>query len=396
MKYLDRIKRNITRLTPGDQSALIAFQKEIEDPDLPPFDKQHYQWAHEKNPHRRAGGPQFWIYRKEDGTVHGQQVGIPFSLSVQGKPYTASWAVDLMVRPEFRMRGIGNALSEVLRQESDITVGIGITDDAYQSCLRAGWINLGKMQVFLRPLDTKRMLPLFNRSPDNVIHWTAATLCNTILYAVDLGCSLLTWFSGVKLEKTEEFDRRVDQVWEAASKFYPVIAKRDFKSLQWRFDAVAEARHYQRFYLYKDGNICGYVVVRNSKRDGVAVATIVDFLCPPSLIAPLMANCITTLRRSGAAVIYCRASFPRASKYLYPLGFCKRPSFTRIMASLNKKAGLPQELISEQSAWYITTADSDGDYREAGSSQSQLPVAEEKNDLLVRPSHTKAGKASVL
>ena len=198
------------------------------------------------------------------------------------------------------------------------------------------------------------------------------------------------------LEKIEKFDHHVDQIWTVANKFYPVIAKRDYESLQWRFDTVAESRHYQRFYLYKGGNICGYIVVRNSKRDGVAVATIVDFLCPPSLITPLMASCIATLRRSGSAAIYCRASFPGASKHLYPLGFCRRPSFTRIMVSLNKNTGLTKELVSNRSVWYVTSADSDGDYREAGSSHSQLPVAEQKNSLLARPSHTKAGKASVL
>ncbi len=396
MKYLDRIKRNITRLTPEAQSALVAFQRDIQDPDLPLFDELHYQWIHEKNPHKRAGGPQFWIYRKEDGTVHGQQAGIPFSLLVEGKPYTASWAVDLMVRPEFRMRGIGNILSEAHRQDSDITVGIGITDDAYHSYLRAGWINLGKMPVFIRPLDAIRMLPLFNRSPDNLVHWTAATLCNAFLSAMDVGSDLVARFSGVKLERIEQFDQRADQVWAVSSKFYPVIAKRDFESLRWRFDTIAESQHYQRFYLYKGGDICGYIVARNSVRDGVAITTIVDFLCPPSLIAPLMAVCLKILRRSGIAAVYCRAAFPEAGKRLYPLGFCKRPSFTRIMANINSNSGLTRELMSDQSAWYITTADSDGDYREAGSTHSQLPVANEKSGILASRSHTKAGKASAL
>ncbi len=362
MKYLDRIKRHVTRLTPEAQTALVAFQREVQDPALPLFDKQYYQWMHEKNPHKGSDGPQFWIYRK-DGIVHGQQVGIPFLLSVQGKLYSASWAIDLLVRPKFRMRGIGNLLGAAHQQDSDISVGIGISEDACKLYRRAGWLELGKMRVFIRPLDTRRMLPLFNCSPDNPGSRVAAMLGNAFLLVLDKGCSLLAWFSGVKLERTEQFDQRADQVWAVASKFYPVIAKRDSKSLQWRFDAIAEARHYQRFYLYKNDDVCGYLVLRNSKRNGVTVVNIVDFLCPPSLITPLMAVCIETLRCSDAAAIYCRALFPKAGKRLYSLGFCKRPFFTRIMAGINEKSGLAPEAISSESAWFITMADSDGDFR---------------------------------
>ncbi len=387
MKYLDRIKQNVARLTPSKHAALIAFQKDTQEPSQLLFDANRYHWMQEENPHRRETGPQFWIYQKGD-KVLGQQVGIPFCLSVRGKPYRGSWAVDLLLSPQSRLRGIGNVLNSVLQDENDVTVGIGISPEALKSFLRAGWVDLGKLPVFIRPLDARRILPLLNRHPDFVMVRFMAALCNIPLRLLDIGARMMVRFSGVVLEPVPRFDPRVDRVWETASRSFPVLAKRDYESLRWRFDLVPEASCYQRYYLCKGSRVCGYIVVRHSSRDAVSVATIVDFLSPPALITPMMAACIGEMRGSGAAVVYCRAGLPKAGRSLYPLGFCRRPSCTHVIARANEKSGLRREQISDPLGWFITTADSDGDYQEASDTLAHHSLQGSENVVRVMPPHS--------
>lgn len=396
MRYLDRIKRNIVRLGDDDWPALDAFQKEMRgmEPEFHPFDRRYYEWTQEKNPHKGEGGPQFWIYRGRDGSIQGQQVGIPFSLSVKGKPYRASWAVNLMVEPALRMRGIGNALSSVHQEDNDIALGIGISDDAYQSYRRAGWIDLGKMGVFIRPLDARAMLPLFGLS-DDLLHRTAAGICNGLLRLLDLNAALVfRLFRGIEVEPVERFDPRVDQVWEEAGKYYPILAKRDFCSLRWRFDEAVESACYRRYYLWKRGRVCGYFVLRQGTRDGVNVVNLVDFLCAPCMVSPLIARAVGVARALGGAALYCRVSIPRAGRYFRPLGFCRRSSFTRVMAIPNKTSGPAPELLSNPSSWFVTMADSDGDYFEDQEVHSR-PVTEQGRDEMLAAT-TKTEKLSAL
>ncbi len=375
MRYLDRIRRNITRLNEDDWPALEAFQEEMKkvEPDFIPFDRRYHEWIQKKNPHSRKGKPQFWIYRNKEGNIQGQQVGIPFSLIVRGKPYRASWAVNLMVEASLRKRGIGNVLSSVLQEENDVSLGIGISDDAYRSYRRAGWIDLGLMQVFVRPIDVQKMLPFLGLSRDSLLHRIGAVGCNLFLRLWD---PCISWFflraGNISVEQIDRFDPRTDRVWEDSRKYYPVLAKRDYQSLKWRFDDTIGSDRYRRFYLWQRGRLVGYFVLRKGIRDGVEVMNIVDFLCPPSLVTSLMAGALSIARQERVAVLYCRIAMSAAGRRLYPVGFCRRPSFTRIMAIPNPDSDLKMESLSDPSTWFITLSDSDGDYFEESEPSSLL------------------------
>src|SRR5688500_7512731 len=117
-------------------------------------DDAFYEWLFERNPHRDAAGPSLWLC-KRDGAVVGQQGGIPFALKVGDDEYRAAWVIDLMVHPEWRLRGVAPALFSAFRESVDVAVGLGVEDNVYRTFLRAGWKEIDTMTLDVRPLDLR-------------------------------------------------------------------------------------------------------------------------------------------------------------------------------------------------------------------------------------------------
>lgn len=45
--------------------------------------------------------------------------------------------------------------------------------------------------------------------------------------------------------------------WSRSSCDYPILVKRDFKSVRWRFDEVPDATRYERYYLTHKAGVRG-------------------------------------------------------------------------------------------------------------------------------------------
>ncbi|NQU75673.1 MAG: GNAT family N-acetyltransferase, partial [Planctomycetes bacterium] len=223
--YAAKLKEQISRYTTENRSALVEFQREMFGQSARQQLEEHFQWLFELNPFRRDDGAELWLCKK-DGRVVGQQAGIPFELTIRSHVFRASWAVDLMVHPQWRLRGVGAALSQTYVESNDIVAGLGISDAAYKAFLRAGWTDLGCIPLYVRPLDVGAMLR--GRSSTSHLAQAAATGLRPLVWLVDAACDVRARWSGATLEPVEQFDHRVDELWKAVAPCYPVIARRDY------------------------------------------------------------------------------------------------------------------------------------------------------------------------
>ena len=363
MTYAKKLHGQIARYAPEDRPALAAFQREMFGEQSRQGDEEHFRWLFERNPHRLPDGPQIWLCRK-NGQVLGQQVGIPFSLKVAGQCHRASWAIDLMVRPEWRLRGVGAALSEAYTSTNAITVGLGISDAAYRAFLRGGWIDLGFVSRYVRPLDMTALLggPSSGRGLARLIGRAA----DAFVRLADAAVAGYVRCSDLAMKQVDRFDERVDELWASVSRDYKVIARRDFSSLHWRFDLSPERRRYQRLYLCGQGGLRGYAVVRMGEWRGRPAGFVVDYLSRPQDVAALFAGCLVHLRNAGACVLCCITLNRAAEPYLRALGFLRRRYATRLMALPAEAVGDIRTAIAEPANWFVTSADSDEDHPSSG------------------------------
>jgi GNAT superfamily N-acetyltransferase len=128
-RFAERAAAGIDRVTTAELAAVGAFQARMFGPESPQADAARTRWLFGEGRGGGAGALNLWVCRR-DGTVVGQQGGIPFDLAVAGTIRPAAWAVDLMVDEAWRLRGVGPALSAAQWAGHDVVAGIGIGDAA--------------------------------------------------------------------------------------------------------------------------------------------------------------------------------------------------------------------------------------------------------------------------
>lgn len=358
-------QRGIARFEPADREALRTFQRAHFGPDALQCCDTHFPWLFEQVPAIDAEGPHLWLCRRGEAIV-GQQAGIPFRLKAGDRRLTASWAIDLMVAPEWRLRGVGPALTDAQANATDIAVSLAMSDAAYKSYKRGGWIDLGGLTTHLRVIDVARVA----QAAGHGVGWKrpAAVAARPLLAAGGMACAAAARTIGFRLEPMACFDERIDVLWREAAPALPAAAERSADFLRWRFDARPGAGALRRFALMKGGRMAGYAVLRADMWRGVPVGVVMDYLTLPGGRWPLFALLADRARRGGLAALSVRALDARLGKPLRALGFIAFPNGvtkpTRMMIRPSAPLGTPEHadtvaLLSDPANWFVTTADSD-------------------------------------
>lgn len=360
-------QRGVERLDPVDLPLLHQFQTAAFGANSLPVQAHYHRWIYDEVPYPDPEGVQFWVC-KRNGAIVGQQCGMPFPLHIGDEVTRSSWAIDLMVAPEWRLRGVGPGLSESHALASPVTVSLGMTDAAFKAYSRTGWIGLGTVPTFVRPIDARRCRtvspyrgPLVN---------IATALAGPALTGLSLASGTMARLRGARLVEIPAFDARADTLWEAAKGQAPVMARRDLNWLRWRFDAIWMADKLRRFYVMRRGEVMGYLVLRIDQWKGEPIAVVIDYLARPGWLGPAFALAIERARKDGATALLCRTLNARAVRTFGSLGFlCLKNGLrmpTRIMARTGPGGERFKEVISDPKNWIITTADSDMGFRSLG------------------------------
>ncbi|HEY8545089.1 MAG TPA: GNAT family N-acetyltransferase [Acidimicrobiales bacterium] len=355
-----RFKAGIEPFDPArDAADLAAFQRATFGEDGRQLDPARSRWLFEDNPHRIGDSTGVWICRRK-GEIVGQQAEIAFRLAVEGREIEAAWAIDLMVKPEWRIRGVGPGLMATHSEQRTCVAGLTQNEDAVNIYRRAGWAEVGTVPVYMRPLDP---VELARRAPFAARLRPVAPVLKAGLRALDAVQSGLARVARLRLEPIDRFDERVDEAWAAASPDYPVLATRDFTSVRWAFDQRPEAPELHRFYLVRGSKVLGYVVLRRGDHWEGFSMTVIDFLAPARWVAPLLTLAAHWARRQGAFVLMCRAMCTPADRALRVAGFLPRGLSAALPLRMFVHCTVPDEqvraAVGRPDGWFLTAADAD-------------------------------------
>jgi GNAT superfamily N-acetyltransferase len=363
--YAERARRGIARCADSDLSDLRAFQRSaygLHSNDLVVFD---LDWLFAKNPYRPAEGLGIWIARR-DGRIVGQQAEIPFGLCVGGDELRASIAIALIVDPAWRLRGVGPALSETLRQSCRVVCALSISDDASRMYRRMGWLDLGEIPRYVLPLTAAAVRGTGARETVTRLAMTPATTFARLV---------ARWRSASsQLVPVDHFDERADAIWNDARRSYPVLARRAAPDLRWRFDEGPHAHLYRRFYLLRRGEPIGYAVVRSKASEGRPTLKIVDYLSRPSSTKALLAHCILLAGRERHAMVELVTLNRTAHKKIRSLGFIstRRHDPLRFMLAVDPQDPL-RDRIADPANWFVTSGDGDLEFVDRSTSSEGPP-----------------------
>jgi hypothetical protein len=347
----------VTRYSPEDREELLAFRRTAYSPASVFCDPAYLTWSFERAPSAQGGRYALWLYRR-DGKIEAQQGAVPIALKVGTSTVAAAWNLDLFVNPTQQLRGIGTVLQDVALDETGLSLGLEVSEQARTSYLKAGWIDLGTVPLYVRPFDVRAILEV--RKGISLGPFVGG-MANLALRAVDHGVRALHTFGRMRAERRAQFDSQVDGLWRAVSPHYTVLALRDYESLSWRFDEFPRKDRYRIFYHWRRDELRGYSVLRVGRWDGLPAGFIVDYLCAPEDTLSVLAHAVAYFRRREVAAVYCLHRNPVSTAPLAALGFLERDSGWRFM--LRGKDLYPEtmDLLSDPRNWFLTRSDADVD-----------------------------------
>jgi len=383
MSLADRARAGVLQVDPADVPELRAFQATHFGAGSRQADEALCAWRFRKPRAGGGGPPLFWIARR-DGAVVGQQGGLSTLVHVGGRTVQGCWAIDLMVDPAWRLRGVGPALSGAFVDGVPLALGLGVSEPACRALRRAGWMDLGpvpRLARLIQPL-ARGQAPLDTSWRASATVAAASRIAAPMLSVYD-EVALRAMRAGTDVEWLPAVDPRMDEVWRGSAICYPVVLRRDLEWLRWRFDEAPHAGSYQRCLMTRRGAPVAYAVTR---RRGVALVA-VDFFGGPGDVAALFAHLILRARREGASLLTCLAASGSVRRALRRLGFVQKEG-PRFMLHPKPALDTRMALPCTVDAWFLTEADSDVDHARA----HPVPLPAPGHSDLGEPHWTQAGR----
>jgi GNAT superfamily N-acetyltransferase len=353
--YAERLIAAITRATPADREELLEFRARMYGPHSAFADPRWVQWLYDDAPLAAARGPALWVFR-DAGRIAAQQGAIRARVRVGQNEVELSWALDLMVTPELRARGVGALLPKRVLEECSVTAGTEVSDAAQKAFGRAGWAHLGTLPQWVRPVAAEEFIRA--RAPDlpaGLLRLPFAAAENAVaLYARSRA-------RGRKLSPPVPFDQRADEVWERSAPSWPVIARRDYDWVRWRWEGCPRRDGATVHWLERGSDTVGWVVLRVGQHRGVRAGFIVDLLAPSHELPALFALAVERLRKEQVVAVYCLFNAPDSQHALKSCGFLRRDSGFAMMVFAQNLPSDSAALLSDPDQWFITAGDSDLD-----------------------------------
>lgn len=304
----------------GDELAITELFKKSYHKEMP---LEYWRWRFIENPVNDTLIELMW----DEDILAGHYAISPVLVCVDGEEYTFALSMTTMTHLDYQGRGIFTYLAKRLYQKTK---------------------ELGYVAVYGFPNDNS--FHGFQKYLDWQMLWDVETLeCHKLSFGAQV--------SGIY--QVDNFDNRVEELWNCLKPSLGVATSRTSKYLNWRY-AANPVNKYNIFYLQDVGTkLEGYIVVKIFDTGKGLSGDLVDFLAENE-------TAFEKLVRHGAWYLGGKVDFlstwmPRSSplySVLQNLGF--RPGNTRTHFGLRVFQQNPQlDSALDEGRWYLTMGDSD-------------------------------------
>ena len=345
---------------------LKANREEYGDTDL--SHGSYFDWIHTKNPN---GSPVFLVAREiGTGRLIGWVMYVPFQLIWQGERLKALIGFNLMVRKEYRRKGISTAMiqcgtAEGKRQGHHFIAALA-NSKSTEVHRKMGDLIVSSVPMVIRPLDVASLSREQFSNP--LAQWVTRA-------AWAIGGSIVfrerrprNYGLPVDIVEESEFGEAFDRFWEKVNAKYNLMLVRDRAFLQWRFREMP-CRSYLVFSARRGKDILGYLVLREAVIRGIKCGLISDFMVAPGEAGDraglLLMNAATRCFREAQAQLGGGLMFTHTQEFgiMRQAGYVPTPerlapqSITLIVHTILDEIPTRQILLPE--SWFISNADHD-------------------------------------
>jgi len=334
-----------------------------------------WDWSNLKNPEREDSVFPAWFCRaKKSKEIAGHFGVMPVSLNVKNRVYPAAWGTNMMTLAKWRNTGVAsllfNTAMEGVREKAALFLLAGATNPiAFKIYQRLGFSNLGTIPKYVRVLKCTKVFKRLLKS--DLLGGIAAFLCQPLLWIFYVPSWVVRRSSvrDIRMQEISRFDLSFDALWDRVLTLFPIVVKRDSKSLNWRF--VDQPHGTYKIFKAEDresGELKGYVVLREGESHGLRIGMVTDIFASPEDSKTVISLLDFVIRyfedRKDIDLIQCGILSKPFERILKKTGFRKLPAmfhgeFNFLVRTLNN--ALDREFVLDRDNWFLNYADSDLD-----------------------------------
>jgi len=303
-------------------AAMTEFIRHVWDPDLTVEEFLRRRSADmAENPYGAEEGNPLAIV--VDGSrIAGRLSAVPCRLWANGREYPMCWLSGLHVLPEYRGKGLAPLLPKLMIETYPLVTGFFVQEAPLRIYRKLGWTIAGRIPEYLKIIDARRFFRNFEAGNFDHLHGWKKDLARMLARTGRAGGAILPSFllrcsrgigrlrAGGKrpapLTVVDEFDRRVDELWEKNKARIGCAQVRRAAYLNWRFSSRVG---WIKVISEEDGVVRGYAIlsIKQFAGDGrlrdMKVLSVIDVFwdCARPRVFGEMMDAIEEFARARAA-----------------------------------------------------------------------------------------------
>ena len=343
------------QFTDGDMTGLMKlFRKVIPGKELL-YNQNRLEWLFRTNPCIPETGVPIWVCDNR-GEIGACACVLMTRIKLIDKELVAGWLVIVYRDPNY-LGGLSLVrLSGLIRKQTGIMLGLGLTDEVFKIAKAFNWYYLGNVPVFIKYFSSRSILEKFVKY--RIIGSLFRPLADFILRTIKTTPEPPP-DPELDIKMVNSFGTEIDELWETVRSMFPVIVVRDSSYLNWKY-VQQPGMNYKLFLFTRKGQPVGYSVIRTTIEDGCQTGLLVDFLSAPTDFRYLVHHAVEYLADENVERIKCSASFGPAKKSLKEMGFTHRETDMRLVFSVSGYDG-DHANLQDSEKWFVTRGDSDAD-----------------------------------
>ncbi len=323
-------------------------------------DLKKWNWRYKENP---AGMGKILV-ADDGGEIVGHGALVPVKMKVGTEIVTAYVSADSVTHPGYRRQGIFEALDTEKRVEAakDVNyISYRFPNKlAYPGAIKAGWFEVCRLKTFVKPLNLENALKTY--FSNKFLQKFFAGIGKVIVFLL-YRTKRPPKVAGLTVKRISAFDNRTNELWSRVSNDHDITVVRDKDYLNWKYVEMPDAD----FVIYgaeKDGQICGYIVLKCTKEpQGFSMGHISELISPlgeVEVIHNLISKAIEYFREEKVDLIYYEM---KAEKTYYTVlkkcGFISsRLLNKRHFCAYGSHPGISKTYLEDPKYWFVQKGDS--------------------------------------
>jgi hypothetical protein len=299
-------------------------------------------------------------------------------LKLGAKTYRLGWSVDTYLLPECRGQNIGYELQKANNDGNEVFMSLAMSKANRHIKMKLGGSALVPVTVFARLArsDAASVLAaLRHRLSDGCTGSVPEAVSSAALWVLHflwldrLAAAIVNVGVGIRdrnlrrradthvdVSLVDRFGCEADELWASVSPHFHAAVHRSSAYLNWKY-VQQPHMHYQILVALRNGRMCGYVVLRRTRRPESNTGIIADLLAPPgddAAIYTLLSFAVQHLRSERVERIEAASSVDAYRSALLALGFKKTTEVTPVYQSRAVSGPVP-------GGWLLGRSDHDWD-----------------------------------